>query len=160
MGCIIQLVGLTMPCQLKMTEDEIRMQEIEAIQSMLSKPLKEAVKRYGKDRVLEAFDLGMERKIIMEWISIKDNLPPHDGTPFLGYDPTTEDIGKIYVLIYVPEKKYTGEFEKLSSEECYMEASGEGYFTWKPTHWMPLPEPPKETNARTSQKIPTSPEKI
>lgn len=81
----------------------------------------------------------------MEWISVKDRLPPQDGSPFLGYDAEKEDTGKIYVLIYVPAKKYPpGEFEKLSYEEHYLEASGEGYFTWNPTHWMPLPQPPKE----------------
>ena len=29
-------------------------------------------------------------------------------------------------------------------EEHYLEASGEGYFRWNPTHWMPLPTKPKE----------------
>ncbi len=40
----------------------------------------------------------------MKWTSVKDKLPPKDGSPFLGYDPTQEDPGKIYVLIYVPEQ--------------------------------------------------------
>ncbi len=78
------------------------------------------------------------------WTKLEDQLPPQDGTPFLGYDPSIEEEGKIYVLIYVPERKYPpGEFEALSRKACYKEASGEGYFTWKPTHWMPLPEKPK-----------------
>jgi len=76
---------------------------------------------------------------------MKEKEPPKDGTPFLGYDPNAEEFGKIYVLIYVPEKKYPpGEFEKLSHGEYFQESSGECYFTWEPTHWMPLPEPPKE----------------
>jgi len=79
----------------------------------------------------------------MEWISLKDKLPPQDGTSFLGYDPDADDPGKIYVLIYVPEKKYPpGEFERLSYDAHYLEASGEGYFKWEPTHWMPLPSIP------------------
>ncbi len=81
----------------------------------------------------------------MEWIKCSEQLPPQDGSPFLGYDPDVENIGKIYVLIYVPEKKYPpGEFFKLSYDAHYLEASGEGYFQWKPTHWMELPKAPKE----------------
>ena len=72
-------------------------------------------------------------------------MPPQDGNPFIGYDPNASDLGKIYVLIYEPEKKYPpGEFFKFSHECYYLEASGEGYFRWNPTHWMPLPPPPKE----------------
>lgn len=26
----------------------------------------------------------------MSWISVKEQLPPQDGTPFLGYDPTKD----------------------------------------------------------------------
>ncbi len=81
----------------------------------------------------------------MEWISVKDISPPHDGSPFLAFDPEKEDDGKIYVLIYVKEFIYPpGEFQRLSRKACYQEASGECYFTWNPTHWMPLPSPPKE----------------
>ena len=80
----------------------------------------------------------------MEWINIKDKIPPQDGSPFLGYDHDADDFGKIYVLIYVNEKKYPpGEFHKLSHDGYFQEASGECYFKWNPTHWMPLPEPPK-----------------
>ncbi len=79
-----------------------------------------------------------------EWIKVVDRLPPQDGTPFLGYDPKKDPEGKIYVLIFVNGKKYPpGEFQKLSYEDHYLEASGEGYFMWEPTHWMPLPESPK-----------------
>jgi hypothetical protein len=79
----------------------------------------------------------------MEWISVEDELPPQDGSSFLGYDPTKENEGKIYVLIFIKGKKYPpGEFEKLSYEDHYLEASGEGYFKWEPTHWMPLTDFP------------------
>lgn len=81
----------------------------------------------------------------MNWIKVEDHLPPQDGTAFLGYDPNMDQLSKIYVLIYVPEIKYPpGEFEKLSRKECYLEAGGEGYFTWNPTYWMPLPNLPED----------------
>jgi len=68
------------------------------------------------------------------WISVKDKLPPQDGTQFLGFDPMHSEA-KIYVLVYIPEKKYPhGEFFKLSHEAYYQEAAGEGYFQWEPTH--------------------------
>lgn len=68
----------------------------------------------------------------MEWINVKDRLPPKDGSAFLGYDPTKFELDKIYVLKYVPDN------------ERYEETGGECYFPWEPTHWMPLPEAPKE----------------
>ncbi len=78
----------------------------------------------------------------MQWISVKEQEPPKDGTPFLGYDPSKEDEGKIYVLIFIPEK--TLFYNDQLIREHYLEASGEGYFVWEPTYWMPLPEPPKD----------------
>lgn len=81
----------------------------------------------------------------MEWISVKDQEPPKDGSPFLCFDDEKEYEGKIYVIVFVKARKYPpGEFEKLSYDEHYREASGEGYFIWHPTHWMPLPNPPKD----------------
>jgi hypothetical protein len=81
----------------------------------------------------------------MEWISVKERVPPLDE-PFLGYDPKKEKMERIYVLIYKPKVEYIGEFKYLSRDECYLEASGEGYFNWEPTHWMPLPLFPKDNN--------------
>lgn len=77
----------------------------------------------------------------MQWQTI--DTVPKDGTPFLGFDPNHWEC-KIYVLIFCDEVRYGGELSLCSTKECYQEASGEGYFTWNPTHWMPLPEPPKD----------------
>lgn len=57
----------------------------------------------------------------IDWISLKDENPPMDGTPFLCYDPS-----------------------KNHSERIYIEKRDGEYFTGKPTHWMPLPVSPKE----------------
>ena len=51
---------------------------------------------------------------------------PKDGSYVLVYDP---DVGFPYTC--------TWEYGE------WTEASGEQYMTFKPTHWMPLPEPPK-----------------
>ena len=44
----------------------------------------------------------------MEWIKVSDESPPKDK-PFLGYDASKEEDGKIYVLIFVPARKYPKE---------------------------------------------------
>lgn len=80
----------------------------------------------------------------MEWIRLEDQLPPRDGSPFLGYSPEADELSKIYVLVYVASKIYKGEFSRLSHDSFYREAGGECYFTFIPTHWMPLPVPPKD----------------
>lgn len=80
----------------------------------------------------------------MKWISFKDRLPPQDGTAFLCYDPFSTDTSKIYVIVYDKGVVYTGDLARCSRDACYREACGEGWFTWNPSHWMPLPEPPKE----------------
>jgi hypothetical protein len=80
----------------------------------------------------------------MNWIKVEDQEPPKDGSPFLCYDPNADEFGKIYVVLYDPGFIYTDpEFERCSRKHCYREASGECYFTWNPTYWMPLPKPPK-----------------
>ena len=56
----------------------------------------------------------------MEWISVKDRLPNHDGT-YLVYLQTT-----VYSQVFVTTfDSYLGEFPHKSV-----------------THWMPLPKPP------------------
>lgn len=74
-----------------------------------------------------------------KWISVKDKEPPKDGTPFLCYDPNQIDnfpLATIYVVHFEKETTY--------SNEGYIEVGGECYFRWNPTHWMPLPESPKD----------------
>lgn len=72
----------------------------------------------------------------MDWISIKVKTPPRDGSPFLAYCPDQDDVSKIYVLIYKPATSWR--------KEGYIEAGGECWFNFVPTHWMTLPTPPKD----------------
>lgn len=76
-----------------------------------------------------------------KWISIKDQEPPKDGSHFLCYD-ATHDEAKIYVVKYVAA--YIPFCGNEVIPEKWEEAAGEGYFTWDPTYWMPLPEAPRK----------------
>ncbi len=75
----------------------------------------------------------------MEWVSVKDKEPPKDGTPFLCFYPN-QAHNFVHACIYVVR------FEEKTnySRAGYIEAGGECYFEWIPTHWMALPERPKE----------------
>jgi hypothetical protein len=76
-------------------------------------------------------------KLFPDWQPIAT--APKNGTSFIGYDPTHEEA-QIYILKYLPECKSF--YFSCSYPEGYIEASGEGYFRWNPTHWMPLPSAP------------------
>lgn len=91
----------------------------------------------------------------MEWISVNDKLPDTDNKNEHTYD----------VLVYIPKREgchqygiYLGKikFTKgspdgsnniwgIPTQDCDWTIWGWGYFE-EPivTHWMPLPEPPKE----------------
>lgn len=78
----------------------------------------------------------------MEWINLKETLPPQDGTPFLGFDNNVENEEKIYVLVFEPARRNSRISKDSITEEFYREAGGDRYFIYQPTHWMPLPAPP------------------
>jgi len=55
---------------------------------------------------------------------------PKDGTNILAFDPAdTDEVCQGYVVV------------RWHRDE-WVEASGEQYQTYKPTHWMPLPGKP------------------
>jgi hypothetical protein len=62
----------------------------------------------------------------MEWQPIET--APKDGTPVMIYDP--EFSIKVYVAAWMYDFQW-------------VEADGEHHLEFNPTHWMPLPEPPK-----------------
>lgn len=66
----------------------------------------------------------------MEWISVKDRLP--------------EVYAK--VLCYFPNKRYGSQIAVSYFESNAIESGmcADAFKHGKPTHWMPLPEPPKE----------------
>ena len=61
----------------------------------------------------------------MEWISVEDRLPEY-GIKVLTYRRDAPEIISIEMRLYC--NRFIGLKDKLH-----------------PTHWMPLPEPPKET---------------
>jgi len=70
----------------------------------------------------------------MDWQPIET--APKDGPPILIYDS-----GDSWSGIIEPEPViYVCVWEGWN--KCWVEADGEQYSVFKPTHWMPLPEPP------------------
>jgi len=82
-----------------------------------------------KDTVEEVIALlkAKDTNVPTKWVSVKDRLPEH-GKRYLIY-ATSEDGNEHHITIAA----YGGHFA-LSGRCAY----------WKVTHWMPLPEPPKE----------------
>lgn len=74
-----------------------------------------------------------------EWISVKDRLPEKNGE----YIVTACDEGCPYgegiwySTVVVPSEFYNGEW-------LWYEGTQKYYLEGIVTHWMPLPEPPKE----------------
>lgn len=69
----------------------------------------------------------------MEWISVKDRLPDRDGNYLCCFQ-----TGYIYTEMYDNNGFYDYEPEFISTEYEKI------YHNNIVTHWMPLPEPPKE----------------
>lgn len=67
-----------------------------------------------------------------EWISVEDRLPEYDEEVLI-FD------GRISAAIYTPRDN---ECDGFMGEG--LDSYGNAYFYDDVTHWMPLPEPPKE----------------
>lgn len=74
----------------------------------------------------------------MDWQPIET--APKDGSPILVFCETLRrDRDAVYVCRWTTPLKidiYSG------GPGYWVEAGGEQYAEYKPTHWMPLPEPP------------------
>ncbi len=77
----------------------------------------------------------------MEWIRFKDVEPEKNGNPFLCWNIYEDDFPKVCIRITHVDKQ-TG----VSTEGYYETAGGSCCFYWEPTHWMPLPLPPKNSD--------------
>lgn len=84
-----------------------------------------------------------------EWISVKDRLPEHGR--YLVYCESFIIQGEGYLMI----ASYFCDEMKTPPQECLAEDRAAGWWDWADewgwyyklanvTHWMPLPEPPKE----------------
>ena len=91
--------------------------------------LKKDLSRFYDGEVV-ARQLIDEQPTVDDWISIKDRLPER-GTRCLIYAAQ----GKAH---YTSIANFNGYYFGLSGRRAY----------WKVTHWMPLPEPPKEEKAQ------------
>lgn len=80
----------------------------------------------------------------MEWINVNEQPPPKDGKSFLCFDPEKSGV-EIYVVKYETICiKLDAHGNCLQKKLICKESGGEEYYTWDPTHWMPLPSPPSK----------------
>lgn len=74
----------------------------------------------------------------MNWQPIET--APIDGTPFLGYLPQAswhKDLVPSMAVFSIRDTCIVFDAQWKANDEC-------DPADWLPTHWMPLPEPPKE----------------
>ena len=78
----------------------------------------------------------------MEWISVKDRLPEDDQHVLVYH---AEDF---HITVGYFESDYVQYYIESDGSKFYTDDGWETEISWAPkgdvTHWMPLPEPPKE----------------
>lgn len=99
------------------------------------------------DRLAAYEDTGLtpEQVKAQKWISVKDGLPEKTGSYLVFYHewsggaflPTYEDF-KIRVMRFLNSRKWC--YPVCVDKRCEADTNREV------THWMPLPEPPKEAH--------------
>lgn len=81
----------------------------------------------------------------MEWISVKDKLP--EVHPATDGDYWASDFVLVYFGDGVLNKICVANYEVDGEDKCLWVSfsdTGTGDMAYDVTHWMPLPEPPKE----------------
>lgn len=73
----------------------------------------------------------------MNWISVKDRLPQ------MSQDKLVKGYKQIQVLAYCDKGMVCAWFQ-IDTEKFYDVSGWLGTEIYNVTHWMPLPEPPKE----------------
>jgi Protein of unknown function (DUF551) len=85
--------------------------------------------------------------ISVEWMPI--DTAPKDGSRFCGFN------GKLCFLTYIGKYyiKWPHEQGGPTFREEWNAEDDSAIFSWKPTHWMPLPAPPVINAIETKQEI-------
>lgn len=79
----------------------------------------------------------------MNWISIQDKLPDENAYVLCFFNSKELIINGIYIFPQLVLR-----FARLSEKMEPMFLNSVNY-SFQPFHWMPLPNPPKEINARS-----------
>ena len=110
------------------------------IQGVLDRLTLEELKSYYIDKLEEENErikkIACEKS---EWISVQERLPDFEQNVLVYAEVKLENISPESVMVVTHRHKY-----RLT--DCWSRAEPSQYFNadYKITHWMPLPEPPKE----------------
>lgn len=73
---------------------------------------------------------------VCSWISVTDQLPEKEGE-YIAFDGET----------------VFGAYYEIGTSEIKWTDATEGYCDFKVTHWMPMPEPPKEVRGDADKRV-------
>lgn len=97
---------------------------------------------YLEMTVADYLDSGTEEgcpQIVSGWVSVKDRLPEENGEYLIS---TTDGV----TSACYERGRHVGDRHLSEWTDYY-----EGCINFEPTHWMPLPKPPKEADNETKK---------